>query len=982
MNKIIKQLLIFSLCGLVLFQAGLALAAYERYSVGDDVTIGEFVYDDDFQPTTTPCWVTITSPTSTVVVDNIEMTNGDRGWHYYPFLSVYAEGIWPTVMTCGSSTTGDLARLDKTFIVKNTAVVAVSTTAEIANAVWDHGEKTLTDYATSSMVSAIWGVATSTFTTVGSVGNYLVTNLNSTISGIAGSVWSNLNGITRSLTSAIIGTGTENLATESNVTNASSSLASLIGAISFDTSTLATSASIVTLSEQLTAASTSLALTIPSSINDYTSSTVSSASSSLLALLSGLMTSNTNIVTSTINNTITSASSSLSIQIDNASSSLSDQIAFASTSLYSTLNASILSSSSSLASLIGAISFDTSTLATSASIVTLADQLTAASTSLALTIPSNINATITGASSSLASLITLSTTGLATSLEITTLSEQLTAASSSLALTIPLNINDYTNTTVGNASSSLFALLSGLMTVNTDAITGQLASNTNIVTSTLSAQIDLASSSLSGQIAFASSSLSGQLADTQQVLTTMIGNASSSLYSTLNASILSSSSSLATLIGAISLDTTGLATSASIVTLSEQLISASTSLALTIPSSISVTINNVSSSLASLIAGITPTDTGALTTQINNASSSLAALITATGDTLGGKIDNASSSLSGQTVINGSLGSWNVAMSNVDRVLIGQKYKAKVYVTNYKSVPTNSFVVPKISLYNNNGNLVTENISMTLGTSTGSYSYNYTIPDLSEGLWEAEVKTEVESGKIITTNDYFAIEGSPAQVSIIDVIDKETPNISAQVLITNEGSADYEYHYEWCVVNNVNYACRGGHDLFSGSASKLVEVGSSTSPILTAEGIAPGNYYFKLVVYYGMEKSGASRYFTAVAPVTPATCGNGSCSGGETCSSCPADCGVCPGGGGGGGGGGSIIPPVAPATTTPVVPTTCDGADFNHDKKVNSVDFSILLAFWKTAWPFKNSCVDVNKDKQVNSVDFSILMYQWGKKIL
>ncbi len=38
-----------------------------------------------------------------------------------------------------------------------------------------------------------------------------------------------------------------------------------------------------------------------------------------------------------------------------------------------------------------------------------------------------------------------------------------------------------------------------------------------------------------------------------------------------------------------------------------------------------------------------------------------------------------------------------------------------------------------------------------------------------------------------------------------------------------------------------------------------------------------------------------------------AFCGDGSCNGSETCSSCPADCGTCPSGGGGGGG---YIPPV------------------------------------------------------------------------
>jgi len=47
--------------------------------------------------------------------------------------------------------------------------------------------------------------------------------------------------------------------------------------------------------------------------------------------------------------------------------------------------------------------------------------------------------------------------------------------------------------------------------------------------------------------------------------------------------------------------------------------------------------------------------------------------------------------------------------------------------------------------------------------------------------------------------------------------------------------------------------------------------------------------------------------------VSVSSCGNGSCAGSETCSSCPADCGACPSGGGGGGG------YVAPAPVTSVI---------------------------------------------------------------
>jgi hypothetical protein len=49
--------------------------------------------------------------------------------------------------------------------------------------------------------------------------------------------------------------------------------------------------------------------------------------------------------------------------------------------------------------------------------------------------------------------------------------------------------------------------------------------------------------------------------------------------------------------------------------------------------------------------------------------------------------------------------------------------------------------------------------------------------------------------------------------------------------------------------------------------------------------------------------------FNVSACTSATSCGNGSCGGSETCSSCPADCGTCSSGGGGGGGG-YVAPPV------------------------------------------------------------------------
>ena len=84
-----------------------------------------------------------------------------------------------------------------------------------------------------------------------------------------------------------------------------------------------------------------------------------------------------------------------------------------------------------------------------------------------------------------------------------------------------------------------------------------------------------------------------------------------------------------------------------------------------------------------------------------------------------------------------------------------------------------------------------------------------------------------------------------------------------------------------------------------------------------------------------------------------------------------------PSGGGGGGGGGGGAAPYIPLQLAAPAAVSCT-ADFNGDVKVNSVDFSILLFYWKTSLPFANSKVDINKDGKADSVDFSILLFQWG----
>ncbi len=57
-------------------------------------------------------------------------------------------------------------------------------------------------------------------------------------------------------------------------------------------------------------------------------------------------------------------------------------------------------------------------------------------------------------------------------------------------------------------------------------------------------------------------------------------------------------------------------------------------------------------------------------------------------------------------------------------------------------------------------------------------------------------------------------------------------------------------------------------------------------------------------------------------------------------------------------------------------PACNKNGDINNDKKVNIVDFSIMLFFWNQRNP-SNPCADINADGQVNLFDFSIMLFWW-----
>ena len=803
MTKKISSKFLLPLIALFLLVPAISWAAYNRFFEGEDVVIGEFVSDDNYQATTSPCTISVSNPSGTPVATNAAMTARADGWHYYDLGALSLDGIWSAIMTCGTTLNGDLAKLDKSFIISPANV----STSTVSDAVWNYNNRTV---ATSGLASEA--------------------DILQASSSIISSIASN----------------TSNLATQAQVLQASSTIISSIAGLN-----------------NISAADV-WSYNINRSLTDYATSSIASAvwSNPTRALTDYATSSIAAAVWSNSLRTLTDyATSSISAAVwSNPTRSLTD---FG--NLVTDIWANPDRSLTNFGNLVSDIWNNTNR--------TLTDYDTS---SIASVVWSNANRSLTSADLGSGDLLATQSA--------------LNSATSSIISEVLQN-------------RSLISALNNISAADVWAYAGgrSIDGGVNISTSSLNSLWDTAASNLttSGSI--------GQL-----------------LVNNIDAKISSrgtSSMTAADVWDAANRTLTDYSTS---------------SVALAVWSNAARTLTNYGND-------ITAADVWNV----------LSSTLTATG-TVGNQLAyNLDTPISTRADLASQQAGWTVVMSNVDRVLIGQTYRAKVFLTNYQSIPTNPISTPTLTLYDANRNIVASNIPMN-NLSAGVYEYTYSIPSTAaQGLWEAVVSSEVSPGKIIQTNDYWVVEGSPAQVIINGINNAQVPNISANVTITDEGITGYEYHYEWCVVPGASDICGGGHDIYYATASKFINSGQDFNTNLTATVPTAGNYFFKLVVYFGTEKSGSSRSFTATgATVTP-----------------PSN----NGGGGGSGGGGSVSP-------TPVVSTTCNGADFNHDGKVNSIDLSILLAFWKTPWPFRNSCVDVNGDKQVDSVDFSILMYQWGTK--
>lgn len=118
MNLRIFLLCFFALAGIFFYcsESFAGPSGYQRCEPNSNCVLGEFLFDEDYNPVTTDsCVIDIRNPSGDIVIDSAATNYNDDGWHAYTYNTSGPEGFYRAVMCC---TVGpDTACMDKSFIL-------------------------------------------------------------------------------------------------------------------------------------------------------------------------------------------------------------------------------------------------------------------------------------------------------------------------------------------------------------------------------------------------------------------------------------------------------------------------------------------------------------------------------------------------------------------------------------------------------------------------------------------------------------------------------------------------------------------------------------------------------------------------------------------------------------------------------------------------------------------------------------------------
>jgi hypothetical protein len=155
--------------------------------VGEGCTIGEFLYDDNYQPIPTAsasCKISSHDPSGNVYLpDTTNMPGTGDGWYSYNISSTPATtGVYSTDVCC--TVGSEYLCIDKTFEVVEAATSTSASADTIAAAVWGYSGRTLTSFG--DLASNVWTNSERTLSSFSSLISDIWDNSSRTITGTTG----------------------------------------------------------------------------------------------------------------------------------------------------------------------------------------------------------------------------------------------------------------------------------------------------------------------------------------------------------------------------------------------------------------------------------------------------------------------------------------------------------------------------------------------------------------------------------------------------------------------------------------------------------------------------------------------------------------------------------------------------------------------------------------------------------------------------
>jgi hypothetical protein len=140
-----------------IFTTPVQAVQYQQCLNTSDCTIGEFLYDDNYQPIAvgTTCTLTIRHPNGDLLINSVNMPGTADGWYSYSVgTSGLSSGIYRGQMCCNPS--ADNLCLDKSFEItsgQNSSLVAD---------IWSYPSRSLDSFG--NIISGIWSHPTRSLT--------------------------------------------------------------------------------------------------------------------------------------------------------------------------------------------------------------------------------------------------------------------------------------------------------------------------------------------------------------------------------------------------------------------------------------------------------------------------------------------------------------------------------------------------------------------------------------------------------------------------------------------------------------------------------------------------------------------------------------------------------------------------------------------------------------------------------------------------